>query len=212
MAESDFQLVWLLYFVSNLKSYFQNRSDIYAAGNMFIYFEEGNNSAVVAPDVFVIKDVENKLRHSYKTWEENGKTPDFVMEITSKSTALVDQTAKMGLYRFLNVSEYVQFDPTRDYLNPSFQFFKGTSQGFELVEPIREVEGVAVYMSEVIGLELHFFKSENRIRLFDPATAQYLGSLAEERAAKESERAAREAAEMEIEALKAEIERLKKMK
>ena len=41
MAESDLQLIWLIYFVQALKSHFEEIKDIYAAGDMFIYFEKG---------------------------------------------------------------------------------------------------------------------------------------------------------------------------
>src|SRR5262245_29207603 len=50
VAESDFQLHPLLYAVTTLRTHFQERADVYVAGNMFIYYEEGNPEAVVAPD------------------------------------------------------------------------------------------------------------------------------------------------------------------
>ena len=54
VAESDFQLRPLLYAVTTLRTHFQERADVYVAGNMFIYYGEGNPEAVVAPDVFVV--------------------------------------------------------------------------------------------------------------------------------------------------------------
>ncbi|MFL9454485.1 MULTISPECIES: Uma2 family endonuclease [Nostocales] len=79
VAESDQTREYLLYSVKSLGIYFQNRPDVYVSGNLFIYYEQGVPESVVSPDVFVIFGVENRQRRSYKTWEENEKTPDFVL-------------------------------------------------------------------------------------------------------------------------------------
>ncbi len=86
-----------------LQLHFQNFSDVYISGNLFIYYEQGNPESVVAPDVFVVFGVKNHQRRSYKTWEENNKTPDFILEITSFATRSKDQGAKKGIYAFLGV-------------------------------------------------------------------------------------------------------------
>ncbi len=91
MAEGDVQCSYLTYARSALRLYFQTRSDVYVAGNLFIYYEQGNPESVVAPDVFVIFGVDNQDRRSYKTWEEQDRTPDFVLEITSKTTRKLRQ-------------------------------------------------------------------------------------------------------------------------
>ena len=97
VAESDFQLHPLLYAVTALRTHFQDRADVYVAGNMFIYYEEGNPEAVVAPDVFVVLGTTKRDRASYMLWEEP-KGPDFVLEITSRSTRTKDQGPKRGTY------------------------------------------------------------------------------------------------------------------
>ena len=70
VAESDFQLRPLLYAVTTLRTYFQERADVYVAGDMFIYYEEGNPEAVVAPDVFVVLGTAKRDRSSYMLWQE----------------------------------------------------------------------------------------------------------------------------------------------
>jgi len=87
---------------------------------------------VVAPDVFVVFGVSNHKWRSYKLWEE-GKAPSFILEITSESTRAVDQGRKRGLYAFLGVQEYFQYDPTSDYLIPPLQ---GLRLRGEIYEPI----------------------------------------------------------------------------
>ena len=59
-------------------------------------------------------------RRSYWLWRE-GKVPGFVLEITSRSTWDEDQGPKRKLYRRLGVTEYWQYDPTGDYLEPVLQ-------------------------------------------------------------------------------------------
>ena len=53
--KSDFQLNSLIYARERLRIYFRDeckRDDVYVAGNLLIYHEAGNRSAVVAPDVW----------------------------------------------------------------------------------------------------------------------------------------------------------------
>ena len=90
MAESDFQRGPLTYAVEALSLYFKDQDDVYVSGNILIYYEEGNPQAVVSPDVFAVQGVSNQKRRVYKVWEEN-RTPDFVIEITSKSTRSNDK-------------------------------------------------------------------------------------------------------------------------
>ena len=80
----------------------------------------------MAPDVFVVLGADNADRSTYRLWVEP-KAPDFVLEITSRSTRREDQVSKRALYRSLGVREYWQFDPTNDYLQPPLQ-------GLELIE------------------------------------------------------------------------------
>ena len=176
MAESDSQRIPLTYAVDRLRYYFRNHADVYASGNLLIYYEEGNPRARVAPDVFVVFGVRNVERSSYRLWEE-GKGPDFVLEITSRATWREDQRKKRELYRRLGVREYWQYDPTRDYLEPPLQ-------GSELVEgayerlPERELsDGTLALRSEVLGLELRL--AGRRLRFHDPKSGEDLPDLAE---------------------------------
>ena len=73
VAESDFQLTPILYARDALRDYFRDRPDVYVAANLFIYYQEGNREAVVAPDVFVVLGAPNHDRHTYRLWEEQHK-------------------------------------------------------------------------------------------------------------------------------------------
>ncbi|MBH8575128.1 Uma2 family endonuclease [Nostocaceae cyanobacterium CENA369] len=196
MAEGDLQRKCLVYATTVLEIYFQNCPDVYVAGNLFIYYEEGNPESVVAPDVFVVFEVENRDRRSYKTWEENNKTPDFVLEITSKTTRSKDQGAKKGIYAFLGVQEYFQYDPTGDYLNPQLQGLRLVDGNYFPVGTSTQPDSKVSLLSEVLGLELRL--EAGKLRFYDPATGQTLLSHEEEAAARLSveEKAQRLAAKL----------------
>ncbi|MEH2068571.1 MAG: Uma2 family endonuclease [Nostoc sp.] len=184
MAEGDIQCSYLIYARSALRIYFQNHPDVYVAGNLFIYYEKGNPESVVAPDVFVVFGVGNRDRGSYKTWEENDKTPDFVLEITSKTTRTKDQGAKKGIYAFLGVREYFQYDPTGDYLNPQLQGLRLVENNYFLVPTNNLSNGILSLPSEVLGLELRL--EDGKLRFYNPATDQILLTHEEEVAVRQA--------------------------
>ncbi len=199
MAEGDIQCSYLTYARNALRIYFQNHLDVYVAGNLFIYYEKGYPESVVAPDVFVVFGVENRDRRSYKTWEENNQTPDFVLEITSKSTRSKDQGAKKGIYAFLGVREYFQYDPTGDYLNPQLQGLHLVDGNYFPVATNTLADGTVSLPSEVLGLELRL--EAGKLRFYNPATSQTLLTH-------EEEAAARQAAEEKAQTLAAKLREL----
>jgi Uma2 family endonuclease len=181
----------------------------YVSGNMLLFYEEGNKRKHIAPDVFVTRGVPDGDRLYYLLWEE-GKGPDFVIELTSSSTRREDRTKKRDLYRdVLRVAEYFLFDPFLDYLRPQLQ-------GYRLVDgdyaPIEPVDGRLP--SLVTGLQLEAAGEE--LRLFSPILGRRLPTPAERTAGAEAR--AREAdearltAEAEVERLRREIEALKRAK
>ena len=197
VAESDFQLNELIYAREGLRIYYRDRrgrDDVYVAGNLLIYYEEGNPRASVAPDVFVVIGVANHDRRSYRLWDEGAKAPDFVLEITSQSTREEDQGHKRELYRRLGVKEYWQYDPTGDYLKPVLQGLVLAAGEYVAIAGGARAAGRPAVASEVLGLELHV--TEDGLRFHDPDTGQYLLSHAEAEAA----RAAAEARIADLEA------------
>ena len=112
MAETPIHRDVMTDLIAMLNAYFADEPKVYVSGNMMMYYVEGNADKSVSPDVFVTRDIP-KLpeRETYKLWVE-GKGPDVVIEVTSKSTAGIDQRWKFALYRdVLKVREYFMFDP-----------------------------------------------------------------------------------------------------
>ena len=70
MAETDVHISILTYLREALIDHFRDDPQVYVAGNLFLYYEKGDKSKVVAPDVFVVKGVPKGDRRTYKLWEE----------------------------------------------------------------------------------------------------------------------------------------------
>jgi Uma2 family endonuclease len=165
VGETDVHRREILHTIETLERHFRDAPDIYVSGNLMFYYEEGNPSAVVSPDVFVVKGVRKGLRRTYKLWEE-GVAPCVVIEMTSRSTRLEDKGNKRALYALLGVREYFLFDPLGEYLKPPLQ-------GFTLVDgeyaalPVESDGGI---ISRELGLKLS--RDETVLRLFDLASGR----------------------------------------
>ena len=209
LAENDAQLAAILYAVGALRVYFAKRSDVYVSGDLLIYYEEGNPRASVAPDVFVVFGVEDRMRMSYKVWEE-GKGPEFVLEVASPGTWREDVGPKRGVYASLGVKEYWLYDPLGEHLTPVLQGYRLEGDGYERQPLLESVDGGLGLHSEGLGLELWARGGEMRFR--DPVTGlDLLGHREEhdraerEAAARRQEAAARKAAEARVAELEALI-------
>ncbi|MBR8835859.1 MAG: Uma2 family endonuclease [Stigonema ocellatum SAG 48.90 = DSM 106950] len=192
MAESDPARDYLIYSVEALDIYFQDRQDVYVSGNMFIYYKKGVPSAVVAPDVFVVFGVDKKKRLTYKLWQEEGKVPSFILEITSATTQENDETEKPLKYAALGVQEYFQYDPIGDYLNPRLKGVNLLKGKYQPIVSNTLLDGVLSIHSEVLGLDLRLIDGE--LRFYDPQTGKKLLSHKEtEQARLQAEQARRDA-------------------
>ena len=193
VAESDFQFTPIAYAREALRDYFRSRSDVYVAANLLIYYEEGNRKASVAPDVFVVLGAAGHDRHTYRLWLEP-KAPDFVLEVTSRSTWREDQGRKRKLYGKLGVAEYWQYDPTGDYLEPRLQGLRMVAGRYRRMTERESAPGGQRMYSEVLGLELRV--SERGFYFRDPVAGKDLLSLTEAlEQARELEQQVRERAE-----------------
>jgi Uma2 family endonuclease len=104
---------------SSLDRAWEDRSDVYVGGNMFVYFShlQAKQNDFRGPDVFVVLDTSRRERKSWVVWEEAGRTPDVVIELLSASTEGVDRGDKMRIYaKLLRVSNYYLFDPVTGLL------------------------------------------------------------------------------------------------
>ena len=90
---------------------FRDHDDVLVAMELVVCYEFGNNRAWLQPDVLVAFGVgRGGNRRTFKVWEE-GKAPDFVLEVASPSTAENDARHKAREYARIGVREYWRLDP-----------------------------------------------------------------------------------------------------
>jgi Uma2 family endonuclease len=193
MAESNLHRKVMADLIAALEQRYLDDPRAWAGGNFLLYFEKGNPRASVSPDVVLVRGIEKWDRPLYKLWEE-GRPPDFVIEVTSSSTRREDVSTKKDLYERLGVSEYFLFDPTGDYLNPRLQGYRLERGRF--VRLTQESDGSL--LSRITDLRLQ--PEGLNLRLIDARTGEKLLWIAEEAAA-------RRRLEEELANLRAELER-----
>lgn len=186
-----------------LQAWFLSNTRVYVSGNMMLYYAPGNRRKFVSPDVQVTLGIPKEPeREIYLTWKE-GKGPDVVFEITSKSTRKEDLKTKFALYRdVLQVREYFLFDPREEYLRPSMQGFRLENGLYVRIEPVGER-----LASEV--LQLHLERRGSELRLWNPASGIILPTPQEQA---DQFQAALEKQQAKLQQLEAEVARLRASK
>ena len=198
MPDGDLQREVMIEVVKILQRRYAADPNVYVTGDIFVYYVEGNPSAVFSPDAMVVKGVPKRQRDNYMLWEEGDHVPDFILGIAARSTYKKDLYEKKGLYRLLGVQEYVLFDHTGG------EYFQPPLQGYRLVEGWYEPIGNGmIVQSEVLGVE--FRVEEGRLRLYDADTGEYLPPPDEALQAAEARTAELEA---EVARLQAQLARL----
>ena len=156
-----------------LEHHFRHLSKVLVAMELAVYHEQGNSLAWLRPDVQVVFGVGRGDRRVFKVWEE-GKAPDFVLEVASPSTAGKDARHKARQYARIGVPEYWRLDPEGSMMGVPLEGYRARSGRYERVESVTGAGGVEYLRSGVLGLDL---RSERRERatvlvLRDPRTGQ----------------------------------------
>ena len=205
--ESSWHLDAMYLLIEILRYYWQDRLDVYIGGNMFVYFDPDQDKRrnFRGPDFFVVKGVkDNTPRKSWVVWEEEGLTPDFVIELASETTAEFDVGAKKKIYeQELRTPEYVVYNPVTEKL-----------RGWRLVGgryvPVAPDPQGWLWCEELglwLGTVEHTFVKHTRpvkvLRFFDTEGQLILSEKEAASAARRTAEAARQAAEAEVARLKA---------
>ena len=168
MAENMWQADAILNARSDLGS---ARPQALVAADILMYPEEGNNRNSIAPDVLVAFDIGTHKRSSYFVWEE-GKPPDWILEVASPGTQAEDRGHKRRRYAEIGVPEYWMFDPKGGVYprgTPRLQGLKLVDGEYRPLEP-KVVDGERIIHSEVLGLDVRV--DGELLRFRDPATGK----------------------------------------
>ena len=220
MADSIEQERTMQYAGGTLRAHFRHREDILVAVDLLVYFREGDPKARVAPDVMVVRGVHSGIRGSYRIWEE-GRSPDFVLEVLSKGTHWRDFDPKREKYADMGVSEYFRYDPLGRAASIGSQV---RLVGETLVDgEYRSIARApdASVRSEVLELDLRVRRNGSHplwreLRFRDPVTGEDLPTQEEEREMRTRERQLRIRerqlrieSEQRVQDLEAEIRKLR---
>ena len=169
------------------------------------------------PDLLIAFNVSPAARQARNGYliPEQGKPPEFVLEVASASTGRRDETTKRNDYAGMGVPEYWRFDPSGGRYHRTHLAGDRLVDGAYQPIPIHQAnEGHYWGRSEVLGLSLCW--EEGQLRFWDPVTQQYLTTYMEEREARLEEREARLeernarlAAEARAQRLEEELRRLR---
>jgi Uma2 family endonuclease len=195
MGETDLHRDWIVRVIELLKHRYREEP-VYVSGDLLIYYEEGNIYKFVVPDAFIVKQVDTGRRRTYKLWEE-GKGPEVVFEITSRSTWRDDTSSKFDKFRLIGVREVFLYDPNGHCLDPRLQGYRLIRGDYERIE----AEAGGGILSEELGARLNL--DDGDLIVEDACTGERWQTAAE------FEEAARQAAEAKAAELEAEIQRLR---
>ena len=127
----------------------------------------------VIPDCMVVFDVDTEAIWRRVGYDpvQNGKPPDFVMEVASGRTYRNDMTSKRELYQRIGVLEYWRFDPEggRYYGQPIIgeHLVNGLFERFPTLE---YDDGAVGSTSPLLNLNFRWYQDGQRFRAHDPAT------------------------------------------
>ena len=118
---------------------------------------------------------------------EQGKPPDFVLEVGSASTGRIDEGVKRQDYARFRVPEYWRFDPSGgDYHTTHLAGDRLAGEEYEPITIHRTGDSHFWGRSDVLDLILCW--EEGRLRFWDPVSGLYLNTYLEEHDARIAER------------------------
>ena len=148
------------------------------------------------PDLIIAFDCDPERAIELQGYDitDQGKPPDFVMEIASKTTGRVDYTEKRIDYERYGIPEYWRFDATGgDYHDVALAGDALVNGRYEPIDIEWEGAGFCWGYSEELGLYVCW--DAGKLRWYDPRTGSYLRTFDDEadRADRAEERADRAA-------------------
>ena len=184
VSQNSGQFVAIVDGFDGLERHWKGRSDVFVSSDQFIYWDPAYDSRKnpvnppPSPDLYVVFGVADRPRSTYVVWEE-GKPPDFVLEIVSPSSRRRDKEEKRVLYAKMGVPEFFLYDPESEGV-PLWGFKLRNGTYVQLPEERLEEDLICVH-SDVLGLCLCAKPSKprprhNALRWYDPVAEKFLSS------------------------------------
>ena len=184
-----------------------------AADRWIVADTEFNKTRARLPDLLIAFGVYPQVYDDHRGYiiSEQGKPPDFVLEVASMSTAEADVGEKRDYYESLGIREYWRFDETGEHHGERLAGDRLLAGRYQPLALETLAGGALQGYSEALDLYLRW--EQGRLLWVNPATGVPLLFYAEQSARAETAEAQaaqeRAAAEARIRELEAEIRRLR---
>ena len=154
------------------------------------------------PDLLVAFDVKPAAYAASNGYvvSQQGKPPDFILEVASRRTATDDLEAKRDYYATLGVGEYWLFDGEGEFYGFTLRGYRLEGGRYRLIE-LGEI-GPGVWQGHSAALNLNLRAGNGYLGWHDPATGEHIPTL-------QSQTARAETAEARVQELETEIRRLR---
>ena len=196
-----------------LAQYLGNLETTLVAGGRYITAvptsERADMTGLVYPDMLVAFDVDRatyRARNGYVI-SEQGKPPDFVLEIGSHSTGRRDTVDKRVIYAELGIPEYWRFDETGHYHGARLAGDRLVDGRYEPIRIDELPDGSLQGHSVVLNVNLRWISGQ--LGWHDPNTGEHVPTMESERAVLAQEQQARARAEARVRELEEQIRQLR---
>lgn len=163
MAENTLQFEWIVALKGSLDRVFRDDPNVFVAGDLLWYPEQGNNKLRTAPDAMVVLGRPKGYRGSYMQWLEANIAPQVVFEVLSPGNRAGEMTRKYEFYNKYGVQEYYLIDPDEQTCDG----WTRQSGVLEAVEPIDD------WTSPLLGIRFQVNQGE-KVKLFQPDGLPFL--------------------------------------
>ena len=161
-----------------------------------------------APDLLIALDADPDLYDEQNGYilSDQGKPPDFVLEVASPSTAKIDTIDKRREYAELGIPEYWRFDHTGESHGARLAGDRLVDQHYEPIQLEDLSPDVVQGRSDLLNLVLRWDNGD--LHWIDPATNKHIPTFDAEREGRLAEREGRRAAELRASAAEAQVRAL----
>ncbi len=159
------------------------------------------------PDLMVTFDADLEAHRASNGYiiAEQGKPPDFVLEVASQSTGRVDVGPKRDDYEAFAIREYWRFDESGAYHGARLAGDRLVGGRYEQIEIAEHDDGSLRGYSSALDVELEW--RDGRLGWVNPRTGRHIPTFLDERAQVAAERARADAERTRADAERARAER-----
>ena len=188
----------------HLKQFLDRPETTIVSGEKYITARRGADMRY--PDLLVAFGVDPQAYRDTNGYvvSEQGKPPDFVLEVASPGTGHVDIGVKREFYQGLGIPEYWRFDKTGEFHGARLAGERLVDGRYEPIE-IADIGGVLEVYSAALNVNWRW--DDGQLRCHDLATGQHIATFDTERSARLVAEARADAAEVRIRELEAELRR-----